>query len=305
VGWALLAGTAVPLFFGRDWRFAWAARLWMVALMAWTVAWAGGRGWLGPWALPPGDLLALTGAGLTLSACLGVVAFERDLVGYHLGWRQGFSLLGVVGVALGLLGAIGHAGDGRWGGAPAGFDSVLSSLPGYSAGGGFQELWVGDPRALPGAGWALSPGVGYLTSAGGGEPSVAYDWPPSDPSRAELAAADLGQAETGRTGLVGAPLAGLGVRYILVPTTDSPGGRPMSPPAPLVAGLERQLDLRPMSTDRSVLVFQNADWRPGAGPVLPSPEGTTRAMSLTLEGLLWLVVLGAVGITRSGRRRTR
>ena len=150
VGWALLVGMAVPLFFGRDWRFAWAARLWVLALGAWALAWVGDRGWVGSWAPPTSALLALAGTGLTLSVCLGVVAFERDLVGYHLGWRQALSVVGVVGVALGIFGALGHAGDGRWGSTPAGFDSVLSTLPGYSARSGFQELWLGDPSCLGG-----------------------------------------------------------------------------------------------------------------------------------------------------------
>ena len=305
VGWALLAGMAVPLFFGRDWRFAWATRLWVLALAAWALAWVGDRGWIGSWAPPTGALLALAGAGLSLSACLGVVAFERDLVGYHLGWRQALSVVGVAGVALGIFGALGHAGDGRWGSAPAGFDSVLSTLPGYSARSGFQELWVGDPRALPGSGWVLSPGVGYLTSSGGGLPDVSYDWPPSDPGRAELAAADIRRAESGRTGLVGEPLAALGVRYVLVPTTNAPGGPPMAPPPALVAALGRQLDLRPMASDPSVLVYANADWRPGAGPSPPTPDGTTRALSLLLEGLLWAGAVAAVTASRSRRRGRR
>jgi hypothetical protein len=233
-----------------------------------------------------------------------VVAFERDLVGYNLGWRQALSVVGVAGVTLGIFGALGHAGDGRWGSVPAGFDSVVSTLPGYSARTGFQELWIGDTRALPGAGWELSRGVGYLTSRGGGVPDISYDWPPSDPGRAELAAEDIRRAEAGTTGLVGEPLAGLGVRYILVPTTNAPGGPPMAPPPRLVAALGQQLDLRPMATDPSVLVYENADWRPGTGPPPPSPDGTTRALSLLLEGLLWAGAGAAVLVSRSrgGRR---
>ena len=303
VGWALLAGMAVPLFFGRDWRFAWAARLWALALGAWALAWVGDRGWIGSWALPAGDLVAMAGAGLTLAACMGVAAFERDLVGYHLGWRQGLSVLGVAGAALGVLGAMGHASDGRWGSPPADFNSVLSSLPGYSNRAGFQELWVGDPRTLPGGGWRLSPGVGYLTSSGGGLPDLSYDWPPSDPGRAELAAADLLRAQSGRTGLVGEPLAALGVRYILVPTTDAPGGPPMAPPPALIAALGQQLDLRPMASDPSILVYENADWRPGSGPPAPAPDGITRALSLLLEAVLWAAAVTAV--IASGRRGRR
>ncbi|MHB1912864.1 MAG: hypothetical protein ACYCTI_12525, partial [Acidimicrobiales bacterium] len=303
VGWALLAGMAVPLFFGRQWRFGWGVRLWSVGLVAWLVAWASGRGWLGNWTLSPGVLLALAGAALTLSACMGVVAFERDLVGYGFGWRQVISVLGVLGVGLGVLGALGHAGDGRWGAPSSDFGQVLASLPGHTAASGFDELWVGDPRAVPGGSYELATGVGYAISPGGGLPGLASDWPPPDPGPAGAVAGALRLAESGRTGLIGRPLALLGIRYILVPTTDAPGGPSLAPPPRLVQSLQDQLDLRPVAVDPSVMVFQNADWRRSDRPLLPAPAGLERAAQLAFETLLWALALLSLFLTRRIWRR--
>ncbi len=41
LGWAVLAAAAVPLFIGRSWRMAWAARLWVVAFTCLGLVWAG------------------------------------------------------------------------------------------------------------------------------------------------------------------------------------------------------------------------------------------------------------------------
>ena len=79
LGWALLVVAAVPLVLGRDWRLAWAVRLWMVALTCVGVAWAGGQGWLPLQLQSPDVLLAFAAAALAGSAALGAVAFETDL----------------------------------------------------------------------------------------------------------------------------------------------------------------------------------------------------------------------------------
>ena len=77
---------ALPLFIGRGWRLAWAARLWMVAMVFFWLTWAGLRGWIP--ALPAEVGLAPAAAALAGSAALGAVAFELDLPGYRFGWRQ-------------------------------------------------------------------------------------------------------------------------------------------------------------------------------------------------------------------------
>lgn len=300
VGWALLAGMAVPILFGRDWRLAWGGRLWFVALACWFVAWAAGRGWLAPFTLGPGAALAMAGAALALCAALGVVAFEVDLVGYGLGWRQVVSVLGVVGVGIGSAGALSHIADGRWGSPAAGFAPALSALPASTSGGPAAELWVGDPSTLPGAGWRYQPGVAYLVSAAGEVPDISYDWPPPDPGPASAAARQLALAQSGRDARVGQGLARMGVRYVLLATGSAARGVPPI----LVSALENQVDLRPISAGPSLLVFENVDWRPGDGLARPAPAGTRRAWQLALEGLLWAAAVAFLWLTRHPSTRS-
>jgi GT2 family glycosyltransferase len=289
VGWSLLLAMAVPLAFGRDWRLGWGIRLWSVGLWCWLVAWALARGLVGPGGVDVGALVALGGAALTLSALMGVVAFETDLVGFGLGWRQAVSVLGLVGAVVGVLGALGHVTDGRWDMPAQDLRTELAALP--SAGRAAAVLWVGDPAALPGSGWQLEPGVAYQVWPSLALPDLAADAPPPRPGPAQAVARDLRQAETGATGRLGHYLAAAGIRYVLVPTQLGPDGPSAPPPPRLVQALARQSDMEPVSVDPTLLVFQNDV---ASRVVTPPPQGGHRAAWLILEGLVWLLVLGGV-----------
>ena len=275
-GWVLLPGAALPLVIGRDWRLAWGVRLWGTALACWAVAWAGGRGWFGVAVPQPGVMLAVAGAALALSAAIGVVAFERDLLGYGLGWRQVVATIGVAGLALASLGAVGHVGNGRWGAPSADLGTAVAALPGRGVAG--RVLWLGDPLAVPTAGWQLERGVTYAMS-GPAMPDLTYQSPPPDPGVAAAIQPVLAAAEADKTVEAGRQLAGLGVRYVLVPLADAPGtgGRSLPPPPRLLAGLGRQLDLLPLQVGPGVAAFENVDWSPGSGPTPPRPAGWGRA----------------------------
>jgi len=301
VGWVLLPGAALPLLMGRDWRLAWGLRLWGMALASWAAAWGAGRGWFGV-ALPePGVLLAVAGTALALSAALGVVAFERDLAGFGLGWRQAAAVLGVAGLVTASVGAIGHIGTGRWGAPTADLRTSVAALPGRAAGG--RVLWLGDPAAVPSGGWQIERGVGYSTSTAA-VPDLTYQWPPPDPGALVAVVPALEAAASGTTVEVGRQLAGLGIRYVVIPLAEAPGGRALPPPPRLVAGLEDQTDLRPLQLGPGVTAFENVDWRPGSGPPPASPSGLARGAAVGLEGLLWLAATGALLATRRRRRRT-
>ena len=302
VGWVLLPAMAVPVLFGRSWRLEWGLRLWGAALACWVVAWASGRGWLGGAGPDPAVLLALAGAALALAAALGVVAFQHDLVGHSLGWRQAVSLIGVAGVTAAALGALGQMGNGRWRAPSTDFRSALSALAPPPHGGSYRVLWAGDPAVLPLGAWQLEPGLGYATAtvsaSTGPVPDVTFQWPPPDPGALTDAAADLVQVEAGRTVEAGRDLAPLGVRYVVVPDREAPGaGRYLPAPAGLTAGLADQLDLQPVPVGPGIHVYEDAAWRPGSGPPAPAPSGGPRAAELGLETLLWLAA--AVGLILS------
>ncbi|HET6810368.1 MAG TPA: glycosyltransferase [Acidimicrobiales bacterium] len=307
IGWVLLPAMAVPVLFGRAWRLEWGLRMWGAALACWVVAWASGRGWLGGAGPDPAVLLGLAGAALALAAALGVVAFQHDLTGHSLGWRQAVSVIGVAGVTAAALGALGQMGNGRWRAPSTDFRSSLAALAAPPRGGSYRVLWVGDPAAVPVGAWQLRPGVGYGTAtvsdSGGAVPDVTYQWPPPDPGALADAAADLTQVEGGRTVLVGRDLAVLGIRYVVVPDREAPDAtRDLSAPAGLVSGLADQLDLRPVPVGPGLHVYEDAAWRPGMGPPPPQPSGGARAAELALETLLWLATVGGLVVTRPVRQ---
>ena len=168
LGYALLVAAALPLLIGQGQRHAWAVRGWALALASWGLAWASQQDVL-PVALPAPEVLLVPAAiGLALATAMGVAAFQEDLPGYRFGWRQiasGLAAAAVVAVAC--LPVLGAAFDGRWS-MPAGDHSrALSFIDQQHQGAPFRVLWLGDPSALPLAGWRLADGVAYATTDGG------------------------------------------------------------------------------------------------------------------------------------------
>ena len=272
LAWALLVAAALPLLVGRRWRFTWAARLWAVAVVAWGVSWALGRGWL--LVDPPvvDVLLAPAAAALVLSAVLGLSAFEIDLPAYTFGWRQAASLVAAGAGAVATLPIIGGTIDGRWRMPDRDFAQLLSWMPERQAEGEFRVLWAGHPEALPADGWRLEDGLAYASSRGG-TPEVEELWPASDQGTTGLLHDSLGVARRGETSRLGHLLAPLGVRYVVVPLRAAParsGAPVLDVPNDVLAALRAQIDLRLIETDDALVVYENAAWAPAVA-VLPSP----------------------------------
>ncbi len=307
VGWALVLAAALPLVVGRQWRLAWASRLWSVAVVCWGLAWAIGRGWLGIDGPPPDLLLAPAGAAIALSAGLGLMAFEMDLPGYRLGWRHAASLVAAAALVVATIPVLTLSVGGRWGLPSQGYDQSALPIAGSGGSGTFRVLWLGDPRVLPLRGWALGPGLAYGTSQGG-LPDAVDLWPSADPGPAEGLARSVNLARSGLTSQLGHLLAAASVRYVVVALSSSPAGPaaspgpggPGSPGAGVQAVLATQDDLSPVPTGPGAAVYQNAAYRPGPGaPTHPLTGG--RALAMAGEAALWLVALGAL----SARRRPR
>ena len=114
LGWALLAAAALPLLVAREWRFAWAVRFWVVALLSVGVAWAGGRGWLPLRVQDPDLLLAAAAAALAGAVAMGAAASQVDLRGYRFSWRQAAPFAGGLALLAAVLPVLGAATDGAW-----------------------------------------------------------------------------------------------------------------------------------------------------------------------------------------------
>jgi GT2 family glycosyltransferase len=265
IGWAFVVAAVLPLMVGHGWRLSWATRCWGVAVTGWAFAWAGGRGWLPLPAPAPEVALAPVAVALALAAGLGLVAFRTDLSAYQFGWRQLASSVAAVAITLATLPVLAAVVDGRWHLPARDYRAQLSWMPDHRVEGAFRVLWIGDPEALPMQGWPLGGGVAYGLSDGG-PPDVTALWPVSDDGVTGLVADALRTAQRQQTTRIGAELAPMAIRYLVVadraaPTQKAP--RLGTLPAAMVAGLNAQLDLKLVSRDRDQLVFENAAWGPG------------------------------------------
>ena len=265
LGWALLACAALPLLVGRGWRFAWAVRLWTVALLSVGLAWTGGRGWL-PFRLQDPDLLlAPAAAALAGAIAMGAAAAQRDLRGYRFSWRQAAPLAGGLALVAAVLPVLGAATDGGWNLTNEEVARSVAWMPAEAQEGAFRVLWVGDPAALPLDAWPLEgeEGVAYATSRNG-PPDASELWP-GPPSGATEAMGDAIQvARQGGTARLGRLLAPMSVRYIVVPQqlSTADGAQELAIPAGLTRALGSQLDLKLLPSDPALDVYENVAWAP-------------------------------------------
>lgn len=310
--WSLLVAGLLPLLIGREWRLGWAVRCWTLVIGGLVGAWVVGQDWIDA-PMPSVALLLVPAAvGLALAIGLGIAAFEVDLPDYHFGWRQLASLLAGAAFVVASLPALGAALSGRFG-MPRGDVGVsLSFLDEPSEAGAFRVLWLGDAGALPLAGWRLdAPGLDTLgegrtltfATSDGGLPTTAEQWAsPTDAGLRSLASS-LAVAGSGGTARLGALVAPMAVRYIVVPLAQAPAPYAESTryePEALLAMLDGQLDLDSVTVNPGLRVYRNAAWGPqraqlprtadvpaggptlsdnllpeltGAAPVLDDPQG--------------------------------
>jgi hypothetical protein len=234
--------------------------------------------------------LAPAAVGLALSAAMGVAAFQVDLPGYRFGWRQVASGLAAAAVAVAAIPVLGAAFDGRWS-MPAGdHNRALAFVDAENDEVPFRVLWLGDPAALPLAGWELDDGVAYATTDGG-TPRVQDLWVGADDGRTGLLADALELARSGQTARLGRMLAPMGIRYVVVPEQLAPAPfatDPLPLPREYGATLAAQLDLVPVDVPAGLSVFRNEAFVPTraalpAGVELPESGGIATAVELDLD----------------------
>jgi GT2 family glycosyltransferase len=302
LAWAVVAAAAVPLFIGRSWRMAWAARLWVVAFTCLSLAWAGSRGWF---PMPQLELvLAPAGAALALAVAVGAAAVEVDLSGFRFGWRQFAPAFGVLAVVAASLPFLSWVGGGEWG-LPASGAEASFAFPSGPPGGDYRVLWVGAAGTIPLAQQGTSGDLAFATSLDG-LPLASQLWAPDDAGNAQLVAQDLRWAEGNETTALGHLLASLAVRYVVVPLG---GAATNQADLPVINALARQVDLVPVGTDSSYRVFANASWVPlfsviagnapsgEVPPQAPGPAWTAadKLQQLDLAAALQLPVGGSDG----------
>ena len=131
-------------------------------------------------------------------------------------------------------------------------------------------LWAGDPSELPLDPVVLHDGTGYvLTRNGPGD--VTEQWRAPEHDADHVVDRALALAVSGRTNRLGRMLAPMGVRYVVVPSTQGRDGgdaRP-TPPVALRRAMAQQLDLARLRSSRGLVLYENLAYAPIRAAVSP------------------------------------
>ena len=304
LAYGLVAAAVLPLLVAARHRLTWAAMAWGLVLSSWLVCWTEGKGWTAGFNITPLVLLAPAAVGVALAVGLGMAAFEQDLSAHRFGWRQVATVLAAAGVTVGTLPVLAAAGGGRWDLPTSGYGEATAWLASRAPAGGFRTLWLADPRALPGGGWQLEPGVAYAVTDGGLPDSTGL-WVGSQPASAQAVADDVRLAQRHETVRLGQLVAAADIHYVVVvqslapviPGYQSPSVFPV--PTTLTDALASQSDLTAVPGQNGAAIFVNEV--NAAGPV-----GANLEASWTYRGVLYGVVvvwiLVALRLARSPAR---
>ncbi|HEY8093236.1 MAG TPA: glycosyltransferase [Acidimicrobiales bacterium] len=272
----LALGLTVPLIAAllaaRSYRFAWAGRATILGAAGLTAAWLVDRGTVdaGPNLIPV--LLTPYAAALAIGAACFVAAFAEDVRGTTFSWRQLLGVVALVAVVIGIIPLLPAMVSGRWELHNDERAALLSLLPAPPADARSRVLWIGAPEDVPVPGWPLEDGLVYALADD--EAATMRERWREEPTRAErLVAEDIGLAAGSATDRLGRLLGPMGVRFVLVPVADAPGGTGTSsaggadaaaPVRPaLLDSLDRQLDLRRVELgDESLVAYENTAWLP-------------------------------------------
>jgi len=260
-GWLLPAAALLGLALCKDERRRLASTAATIATIAVVIATLDARHLMGSFAPDLDVMLVLYMTMVAVLIALGVSALELDVRGEGFGWRQlaaGLLACALVGATLPFAASF---ISGRFNLPTTSVAESLSTLtPSYE--GGYRVLWLGDPAALPIAGWNVSPGLSAATTMNG-LPGGSTLFSPPNAGTSDVLLNDVRTALEGRTVRLGDLLAPAGVSTIVVMNASAPEleGVQSVPRHPVPAALEielaRQNDLRLVLATSSVEVYSN------------------------------------------------
>jgi hypothetical protein len=269
VMWGLIVAAAVPLFVATGDRLAWTARGWVLALVGWAAVWVPARFFPDTSVLAPEAGLTLAALGLALCVGITVSVFVDGIHTFRFGWRQPAAIIGAVAIVLPALAFTGDVFDGRWDAPSAGWANDLAFTQANTSKGEFRMLWTGNPAELPLDPVVLSDGTGYvLTRNGPGDVTEQWRAPEHDADLVVDRALVL--ATSGSTNRLGRMLAPMGVRYVVVPSTQGRGGgATATAPVALRHAMAQQLDLARLRSSRGLVLYENLAYAPIRAAVPP------------------------------------
>lgn len=271
VMWGLIVAAAVPLFVATGDRLAWTARGWVLALVGWAVVWVPARYFPDTSVLAPEAGLVLAALGLAICVGVTVSVFVDGIHAFRFGWRQPAAIIGAIAIVLPALAFTADVFDGRWDAPGSGWANELAFTEATTGKGDFRMLWTGNPAELPLDPVVLRDGTGYvLTRNGPGD--VTEQWRAPEHDADHVVDRALVLATSGRTNRFGRMLAPMGVRYVVVPSTQGRDGdaRP-APPVAVRRAMSQQLDLARLRSSRGITLYENLAFAP-IRAVVPPPR---------------------------------
>ncbi len=269
VMWGLIVAAAVPLFVATGDRLAWTARGWVLALVGWAAVWVPAHFFPDTSVLAPEAGLTLAALGLALCVGITVSVFVDGIHSFRFGWRQPAAIIGAFAIVLPALAFTADVFDGRWDAPASGWANDLAFTESSVSKGEFRMLWAGDPAELPLDPVVLRDGTGYvLTRNGPGD--VTEQWRAPEHDADHVVDRALVLAASGRTNRLGRMLAPMGVRYVVVPSTQGrDGGAAGDAPVALRRAMAQQLDLARLRSSRGIVLYENVAYAPIRAAVSP------------------------------------
>ncbi len=324
-GLVAAAFIAMLLLTGERLRFA--IRFWIMALPSLAGAWAIGR-FATSIALPSQESLLVPAAlGWSIVIALGVSGFSAELRSVQFGWRQIAAGLAALGISAACLPILLDSKSGSWNAPTSDHITNLSWIDENSVDGDSRVLWIGTTRTLPLDGFAFrrpnrsiavasgSPGtrLRFATSYGS-RPDIRLGFAGVSRGQTRVASSVITNVWAGSTNRSGRPLADLAIRYIVLLNVDAPGKHRATDALPdsLTSAFSLQLDLKQVTSDAGVQVYENSSWLPSGGLADGSfgidAQYAYRSSPLSLAGkwlhlAMWVAALA--GFLTDFRRRRR
>jgi GT2 family glycosyltransferase len=261
LSWLLPAASLLALVVGRADRFVAASRLAGMGAASLLASLLVARHLLGSFTPDVATLLVPYAVAVAALIGTGVAAFEHDVAAAKFGWRQLAATVATLAVLVAVVPFLQSTSSGRFDLPAYGYDTEFTRLS-VPQTGSTRTLWLGDPRAIPLAGWTIEPGLAFATSTDG-LPGGDDLFPPPSSGAAQVLADDVVDAMRGRTVQLGRLLAAAGITSIVVVSATAPTllgtQEALSTPLPraLLPALRRQQDLASQPGAGGVTLFAN------------------------------------------------
>lgn len=260
--YGIIIGGLPGLFFGRKWRYQLSVRLWFVTLFCIAAQWFGAS--IEGFRPNPSVFVTFAAVAAVANIAVGVSAIREDLSTYRFGWRHLFPLLTVIGIVASIVPIVPRVASGVWGMPTDGNYDLVNALNADSDSRAYRVLWLGSGDALPGAARQIDDDVASsITQAESGLLSLTL--PTADKKGQDGIETAVRSLRRGETVAVGRMLAPYGVRFVAIPTQTGrtkTSSKKLVVPDSLVEAFDHQIDMRNVTPDASVIVFENTQYIP-------------------------------------------